>query len=56
LIVSELRRFFLASRQEYYTFLIDTLMVLHEQTANESDKYLRQALSVSERSRFRAAG
>ena len=54
LIVPELRSFFLASRQEYYAFLIDTLMMLHEQSNDSSDEYLRQALSVSERSRARA--
>ena len=54
LIAPELRSFFLASRQEYYAFLIDTLMVLHEQSDSASDEYLRQALSVSERSRARA--
>jgi CHAT domain-containing protein len=54
LVAPELRSFFLASRQEYYAFLIDTLMRLHEQSDGTSDEYLRQALSVSERSRARA--
>ena len=54
LVAPELRSFFLASRQEYYAFLIDTLMRLHEQSNGTSDEYLRQALSVSERSRARA--
>ena len=54
LVAPELRSFFLASRQEYYAFLIDTLMLIHEQSDGTSDEYLRQALSVSERSRARA--
>jgi CHAT domain-containing protein/tetratricopeptide (TPR) repeat protein len=54
LVAPELRSFFLASRQEYYAFLIDTLMRLHGQSDGTSDEYLRQALSVSERSRARA--
>jgi CHAT domain-containing protein len=54
LIAPQLRAFFLAARQEYYAFLIDTLMVLQEQSDGASDYYLREALSVSERSRSRA--
>ena len=54
LVAPELRSFFLASRQEYYAFLIDTLMALHEQSDGASDEYMRQALSVSEHSRARA--
>jgi CHAT domain-containing protein len=54
LIAPEFRTFFLAARHEYYAFLIDTLMVLQEQSDGTSDRYLRQALSVSERSRARA--
>jgi CHAT domain-containing protein len=54
LIAPQLRAFFLAARQEYYAFLIDTLMVLHEQSDGTSDQYVRDALSISERSRARA--
>jgi len=54
LIAPELRAYFLASKQDYYAFLIDLLMGLHEQSAGEGDEFLRQALSVSERSRARA--
>jgi len=54
LIAPELRAFFLASRQDYYAFLIDLLMDMHETSPGGTDDYLRQALSVSERRRARA--
>jgi CHAT domain-containing protein len=54
LIAPELRAFFLASRQGYYAFLIDTLMEMHHNAEDSSDQYLYRAFSVSERSRARA--
>lgn len=54
LIAPELRAFFLSARQEYYEFLIDLLMTLHQQSGDEAGQYLERALAVSERSRARA--
>ncbi|NNK51874.1 MAG: CHAT domain-containing protein [Xanthomonadales bacterium] len=54
LIAPQFRTFFLATRQKYYAFLIDILMDLHAQSGGTSDQYLREAFSVSERSRARA--
>ena len=54
LIAPQFRTFFLATRQEYYAFLIDILMDLHAQSGGTNDQYLREAFSVSERSRARA--
>lgn len=54
LIAPELRKFFLASKQQYYAFLVDTLMTMHQESADTANGYLRRALSVSERSRARA--
>jgi len=54
LINPELRAFFLASRQQYYAFLVDLLMTMHEQSPGDSDRYLHEALTASERSRARA--
>jgi len=54
LVAPEFRSFFLAARQDYYSFLIDILMDLDSCSDKGSDQYLIRALSVSERSRARA--
>lgn len=54
LIDPELRGFFLATRQSYYDFLVDVNMDLHARATDGSDRYLREALAASERSRARA--
>jgi CHAT domain-containing protein len=54
LINPGMRAFFLAERQGYYTFLIDLLMSIHSASTDNDNKYLREALAVSERSRARA--
>ncbi|HSG39207.1 MAG TPA: CHAT domain-containing protein, partial [Thermoanaerobaculia bacterium] len=48
----ELRAMFLASRQDYYEFQIDTLMALH--AANPKKEYAAEALQVSEQARARS--
>ena len=54
LISPGLRAFFLATRQQYYAFMVDHLMAMHAEVENNGDTYLREALEVSERSRARA--
>lgn len=49
-----LRAFFLSERQSYYRFLIDHLMNMQGQSRAEKDRYVAEALEVSERSRARA--
>jgi CHAT domain-containing protein/tetratricopeptide (TPR) repeat protein len=48
-----LRAFFLSERQSYYRFLIDHLMNMQDRSP-AGDRYLAEALEVSERSRARA--
>ena len=49
-----LRGFFLSERQGYYRFLIDLLMNMDDPSSAEKNRFVAEALEVSERSRARA--
>ena len=54
LIAPEMRAFFLATRQDYYIFLIDTLLETHASAPAGDNHRVHQALEVSEQRRARA--